>query len=342
MEWSDIVGHDQVIAGLKALLTTGRFPHALLFHGPAGVGKFTTARIMAAGALCHGEQSFRPCGVCRACRMSAQGTHPDLLLIEPDGAAIKIDQIRALQHTAALSPALGRGRACIIDNAELMTTQAANSLLKLLEEPPPGFLFILAAQNSRPLLPTILSRCCRLAFQALPASLATQVLLSRGFPAAQAAVAARLSGGSLGKALELVSPEGLAARNQAAAILAAISRTDGLSGLSGGEALAGAESLNAKAAGELLEWLQKILRDGVILAGGYDRELIWNVDMEEALFDLTACWDEERLLQAMAMTRETGRAVNGNANVRLSLEGLWIRMGDLAKGECSKRWRVPF
>ncbi|HWR39517.1 MAG TPA: DNA polymerase III subunit delta' [Patescibacteria group bacterium] len=325
--WMNIVGHGTMIEALQGMVARGNVPHALLFVGPAGIGKQVAAQVTAAALLCVGD-TVRPCGTCPSCRLNQRQVHPDLLRIGPDGAAIKIDQIRGLQHEAALAPVMGERRVCIINDAELMTTQAANSLLKLLEEPPPGFLFILVAQDSRPLLPTILSRCCRLRFSVLPGDLLIRTLREQGQEESAAAVAARLSGGRLGKALEILQPDGLMSRNQAMEWLVQISNEQGP--LENKDTV-NVEQLSSREAVPLLQRLLVLLRDLLLLCGKHDQQLIFNLDLVPRLTALMPRWTEPGLLAAMERVRATQRAVNGNANVRLSLEALWIRLDELVK-----------
>ena len=325
--WTDIIGHEANIGALQRMLAQDNIPHALLFSGPSGVGKMAAAQVLAEAYLCEREDA-RPCGRCPACQLSGREAHPNLFRLEPDGSTIKISQIRALQHDAALAPVRGQRRVCVINDAELMTTQAANCLLKLLEEPPEGFLFILVAQDSRPLLPTILSRCCRLRFMPLPWELLTQTLRGRGLEEPAAAVAARLGGGRLGKALEILQPGGLRLRDQAMELLMQISRGRGLLELR--EAV-NVEQLPLKEAAALLQCLLGLQRDLLLLQAGQDERLIFSQDLLPRLGEAAPYWTENALLASMDRVRETLRAISGNANVRLSLEALWIRLSDLAK-----------
>ncbi|BBB90330.1 MAG TPA: DNA polymerase III subunit delta' [Methylomusa anaerophila] len=330
MNWNDIIGHSDIVAALKSMLTAGIMPHALLFSGPAGIGKSLTARILAAGILCAGSEGIRPCGACPSCMACRRAGHPDLTVVQPEGTAIKIGQIRALKHFAALSPALSQGRVCVIEDAELMTVQAANSLLKLLEEPPPHFYFILAASALESLLPTIISRCRILKFSALPAGLLTDELVKRGFGQADAAVASRLSGGRLGTALALLEPDGLARRDQAFQLVSSLSKS---SKLELWEWIAGWEGMGQRDMLDLLNYVIYILRDVLLLSLGNGRQLIYNVDLTDRLAALNGEWDEDGLLAAIGVVRETIRAITGNANSRLAMEALFIKLKRLEKGE---------
>ncbi len=173
----EILGQDWVVSHLKAARLAGRLAHAYLFLGPAGVGKATTARALAAALNC--EQlgaDGDACGVCPSCRRLQAGTHPDFLVISPEEGKtqIEIEQIRELRRLTEYPPLGGGWRVVVIKPAEALTVQndaAANALLKTLEEPPPQHLLVLIARGEADLLPTIVSRCHKLAFAPLPSAL---------------------------------------------------------------------------------------------------------------------------------------------------------------------------
>ncbi|SCM82085.1 DNA polymerase III, subunit delta [uncultured Sporomusa sp.] len=330
MHWDAVIGHQDAVQVLKAMLVSGAIPHALLFTGPSGIGKGLTARIMAAGILCNAG-GIKPCGHCSSCVLYGREAHPDFTLVAPEGATIKIDQIRALQHFASLAPAVSPGRLCLIEDAEFMTVQAANSLLKLLEEPPAGFVFILVAGTAKPLLPTILSRCRNLKFYPLPAALLEQALVHQGYSLEAAAVAARLSGGRMGKALTLLAPDGLAQRDIAAGLFASLESRNMMAVW---EQTAKLDSLETKAIITVLEYFLYLLRDVLLVAGGHNARLLYNIDLRSQLDGWAAAWPEGRCVAAMTTVKNTIRAIGSNANTRLALEELLIKLKDLPeKGE---------
>lgn len=330
MNWDTVIGHNDAVTILKAMLASGNIPHAVLLTGPAGIGKSLVAKLVAAGILCSGG-GVKPCGHCSACLQYKKGAHPDFTLVAPEGATIKIDQIRALQHFAALAPAAGSGRVCLIEDAELMTVQAANSLLKLLEEPPPGFVFILVAGTVKPLLPTILSRCRQTQFYPLSASLLEQALVDKGYTPEASAVAARLSGGRMGKALSLLAPDGLAFRDRAVALITSLENRDMMSVW---EQTTKLDSLDAKSVIIVLEFFLYLLRDIMLVAGGYNEQLIYNIDLGSQLADWALNWPEARSIEALTAVKHTIRVIGANANTRLALEELLIKLKDSpGKGE---------
>ena len=155
-------------------LGTGRLAHALLLNGVPGVGKGVFAQALAARLLCHQSDAEYACGHCKSCELIRAGSHPDLLVVEPESAGkpIKIDQVRRVNEFARKTAQQGGCRAIIINPAEAMNVNAANALLKSLEEPGGGTFFLLVSARSGDMLPTIRSRCQMSSFAVPNASLA--------------------------------------------------------------------------------------------------------------------------------------------------------------------------
>lgn len=171
--WDKIQGHEAVKNVLEHAVVLQRLHHALLFVGPMGVGKRALAHALIRILNCANVPpgTFAPgCGHCPSCRKIEQDIHPDVLLVEPSGKkrkAIKIAQVRALQKAMHLAPYEARERVVLIDDAHCMTEEAANALLKTLEEPAERTRLMLITDQPHLLLDTIISRCQRLRFGAL-------------------------------------------------------------------------------------------------------------------------------------------------------------------------------
>jgi DNA polymerase-3 subunit delta' len=217
MMLADIIGQPKALRLLNRALASGRLAHGYLFSGPDGVGKATTARIIAKMLLCRqaapGEAA---CGHCPGCGKFESGNHPDFLHVKPAGAAIKIDQIRELKKALIYSPLESNTRVIVIEDIHTMRREAGNSLLKLLEEPPAGNLLILLADDSEQLLPTIVSRCQVIPFYALPVKAAAEVLCRRDprLDPVEAEALAGLSGGCPGRALAMDTDGVMEARHR--------------------------------------------------------------------------------------------------------------------------------
>ncbi len=200
--WSGIVGQKDAIDKIISALHSGGPGHAWLFIGPRGVGKWTTAKVMAAALNCEEEG----CGRCVSCGKVLREIHPDVFLIEPEGNFILIGQIRQLLQSVALKNFEGRTKVIVIDEAERMTAEAANILLKTLEEPPQDVVFVLVSSNPEAILPTIISRCRMVQFKSLPASEMISFLAGRyNLSYDEAILATKLSGGILGTAVSFAT-----------------------------------------------------------------------------------------------------------------------------------------
>jgi DNA polymerase III, delta'' subunit len=324
--WETVAGHDDVAAMLRNMLISGRVPHALLFAGPAGIGKMLAARILAAALLC-GSGRDEPCGDCPSCRLVAQGAHPDLIVLTADGASLKIDQIRALQHEAALASYHGAGRVFLIEEAERLTTQAANSLLKTLEEPPAGAVFILTTASLPSMLPTVVSRCRVFKFRPLAPDVLSPLLQRKGAPEKLARVTARLSGGRVGEALALLDEGGLALRDEAAALVAALPTGEASLIWTQGTVL---EKLERTDLAGFLRHLSQVLRDLLIIDCGRE-ELAFNSDITGKLRVAATAWDAPGLDKALRTVQEARSALEGNANTRLTCEAMLIHLMEAAR-----------
>jgi len=221
MPFADILGQERALSHLRLALADGRLCQAYCFFGPSGVGKRTTARVLAQAVNCLGESAqgagaaADACGACAACRKIAAGLHPDVIEVRPEGkTVISIDQIREVTARAALRAYEGKAKVFILEPAELMQEPAANAMLKTLEEPAGASLFLLVTASPSALLPTILSRCQAVRFDSLGEGPLRDILLRHGRTPQEAAAAAALAGGSAERALALDVEEARATRDR--------------------------------------------------------------------------------------------------------------------------------
>ena len=179
---------------LKNMLQKNRIAHAYLFEGMKGTGKKETAIIFAKAIYCENLQDgYKPCETCRSCRRIDNRNNPDFHVIEPEGASIKIDQIRKLQQEFAKKAVESQYKVYIIVAADKMTVSAANSLLKFLEEPDGKTLAILITEQPQKILPTIISRCQLMSFQPLPKKEMIAILVEEGLDPGEAPLFAHLT-----------------------------------------------------------------------------------------------------------------------------------------------------
>jgi DNA polymerase-3 subunit delta' len=218
------IGQPEALALLKHSLQAGSLAHAYLFVGAPHIGKMTLALDLARTVNCQGNEP--PCGQCPTCKRITDGKHADIRIISLNSAKdpgdtkarveISIDDIRELQHNASLPPFEGKYKVFIIDGAEYLSTEAANCLLKTIEEPPPQVIILLLTAEEPRLLPTVVSRCQRIELKPIPGVEIEKMLTeSYGINHDKAGLLARLSHGCFGWALTVSIDDGyLAQRNE--------------------------------------------------------------------------------------------------------------------------------
>lgn len=316
MPFSSVIGQETPVDVLRRALRSGKTAHAYLFEGIAGCGKGTTGLAFVEAAFCGRDDG---CGTCPSCRKMATHHHPDLHLVEPDGAFIKIDQVRELQRELVLRPIEAPLKACIIRDADRLNPSAGNALLKTLEEPPGNALMILLTTNLDSVLSTVRSRCQLLRFAPLPEELIEEQLITSGRNGAAARLAASLAGGSLGKALgdeeaDTVDRQALLER------LRALSLGDTAPLFAAAEDMAA----NREQALKQLDVLTSLLRDILLIQGGSDA--VVNRDIMPFLESEAARLSLERNLERISHTMEARQALMRNANPRLTLDVLLMRL----------------
>ena len=325
-------GHDAAVDNLKRSLQAGRVAHSYLISGPRQVGKMTLALDLCRAVNCLDEE--RPCGTCNQCRRIERSLHADVHVVGVGGApggraraSIGIDQVREVQREAALKPFEGASRCLVFDGAERMTVEAANSLLKTLEEPPPQVLIILLAVQADALLTTIVSRCRVLDLLPVPAAAISRRLIDdHGVEESDADEIARLSAGRPGWAIEAAgSPE---LRDAASERLQAIEETlqTSIEGRFTYAARMASSFSRDRETGreELALWLGW-WRDVLMAQEGLD-ELVTYVSRRDAMASITGAMSESDVVGAIKAVLETGRLLDRNVNPRLAFESMMLRM----------------
>ena len=202
-----IIGNDKIKKELEFLAKTGKYSHSYLFLGTAGIGKKLIAREFAKMILCESEEKY--CGKCKSCIEFDSNNNPDFLEIMPDGNNVKIEQIRDLQRKIVEQPIISSKKVYIIDDADFMTREAQNCLLKTLEEPPEFANIILIGANESSFLSTIKSRCTLIKFNPIPDEEIKEYITKKYELREISDSVILASGGSIGKAENLKDKEEL-------------------------------------------------------------------------------------------------------------------------------------
>lgn len=316
---ADLIGNSSLVAALGR----GRLPAAGLFAGPEGIGKRTLALLLAAKSNCRSPLADDLCGDCISCRKAFQGIHPDIRLYTPDaeGGRIRIEQMRELRQEAQYRPFEGRCRCFIVDPADAMTTEAANCILKTLEEPAETTHLLLVTAYPDHLLPTIRSRCLQFSFQPVPRDELEQFLAG---PAAaeQSELRAAVARGSVGAALALDVPAYRKERDLALRLLEAwVPKPTFATMLAACEKL-GLRVRDRMTAQKYLTLLQDLACD-LYLVQSARRERITNVDRQAELKRLARHFDVDRIrrfLDSLALAR---RDVDRNVKADVCFETVW-------------------
>ncbi|HEY6286196.1 MAG TPA: DNA polymerase III subunit delta' [Ktedonobacteraceae bacterium] len=326
-DWN-IVGHEHAINTLRRALVAQRVRHAYLFTGPEHIGKALLAQRLAQTLLCTGgidthDAPQNPCNTCLSCRKVMHGNHPDVHYISrpPEKQFILIEQVRALQVDAARKTLEGRRNIFIIQGMHEMNVQAANCLLKTLEEPEPDVVLLLTAPDPGSLLPTILSRVQQVPMQLLTTKQIKSALEDRWqVEADEANLIAALAAGRMGWAAQAVEDEDMLAERQAQLeTLAKLSTAGKVQRFDVAQRLS-AES--DKLHGILELWL--LWWRDMVLAANNCLDLIVNVDMQGIIQNQAAkvgAAESQRMVRAILGTME---ALDQNVNARVALEVLML------------------
>jgi DNA polymerase-3 subunit delta' len=314
MAFAEVLGHDWVRERLWRSLEAGRVPPALLLVGPDGVGKRTLALALGRALVCPDSGRCDP--PCATCARVLKGGHPDLISVTPLTQAIKIEQVREAARQILGRPFEAGARVVVIDAAHLMTEQAANALLKSLEEPPATSHVLLVSSAPQALLPTIRSRCQVVRMGPLPVALLEEHLRQRlGLSPEQARMRALLAAGSLGAALGFDSDAYRAARDRLLGLLE--SPGTPLEALSLADELGNGDSLR-----EGLVALRSLLRDLCALRAGAGGDHLLNADLASRLAPLARTPLGQRARELAEVAGEMLELLRGNANKALLLDGL--------------------
>ena len=311
---------------VRKLITSNTLPHALLICGEVGIGKFDFARTLCATLLCLNQaESDQYCGECKTCKLFKAGTHPDFIFTEPqdEGSAISVDDIRALIDSVSLTRNFNTHKVVLIKSAEYMNHNAANALLKTLEEPPEHTVIILVSNRPEKLSATIRSRCQRLLMhnpnqdQAL-AWLQSEdedndwerwLMLARGAPL---------------QALRLRDTDLLDQR---------IAVIKGFLGLAeaNGNPLMGHAKIDDVAVPQLIEWLQSVVLDVVRLKSTDEPIILENADFYRPLLAIAPRLEVRLLMEFWDWLMERKQIFDTSLNRKLFVEELFLNSHQLLK-----------
>jgi len=304
-----IIGHSRLKEQFARLIDEDRIPHAMIFAGPAGIGK-TLMAIAVASALV-GRRVF-PDLASREGEAVA-GDKDDAFYLAPMGAMLKVDQFRQLQGELALQGEAGRRRVCIIDHVETMNTEFANRMLKILEEPPSGVCFILITDQPDLLLPTIISRCARFTFDPVGDDEMRQGLRRLRGDGGNWDEAILWGGGIVRTVLSYLDGQGTDKAHFALDFLT----TTAKHACPYAKWLALSAALTDKETTEILGWISLFLRDMAVLRSGAGRDYIRLKGYIHEMIELLPYWTDDAVFGLSRVLDEGLEAVSRHVNVRL-------------------------
>lgn len=329
MPWEDVIGKVQAVKILRNALISNHVAHAYLLIGQKGVGKRYLARIFAQALNCE-ESKENPCGKCLTCLKILHGNHPDVITIYPEGKTMKIEQVRELQKTMGYSAFDARHRVYVVCEVDKMTTEAANSLLKILEEPPKDVILILTAVQTEGILPTILSRCQIVPVHDIPLEGLKQFLQQENtnWSPEKVHLIASLAGGSIGKVQQFGQYEDLEKeRNE---YFDTFEKIPFLKEVSLFKIAAQWEAMKVGLA-DVLELLCTWYRDIMIYKTTHNSAYLFNLDQYDRVEKAGLVISIEQCVLLIDTIKEAQKKLRRNANVQLTLEVMLIQLNQIGK-----------
>lgn len=363
-----IKGQDHVIQILQAAIDHDRIAHAYLFHGPAGVGKYTTALYFGMALNCLSRSEFRPCGVCSSCLQLMNLDHPDLIYLFPtlnlkmseDGrilenldsyegyiqnkkdrpwqeykfnkaTEIRRESVAFLIRRLSLSIYDAKYRICLIEDADAMNIPTANAFLKTLEEPPANTVMLLTTTRLSALLPTILSRCQPIYFKPLSRSVTESLLREKlDYDLGTSRSAARIAGGNFELAVKIAEGSSLGLRELAFQMVDLAREDKELEFLNLLDSLK--DEINSESIQHLFFYLGFIANDLAVIGSNPDE--ITNIDKAEKLSQFTCSHEDlaSEVFEFLTLLEDYQRKAKGNVNLRLLMHNSYFALRRLLKG----------
>ena len=365
-----IKGQSHALQILKSAMANNRVSQAYLFHGPAGVGKFTTALYFGMALNCLAESEMRPCGVCSSCQKVLNMDHPDFIHLfptpnfkmSPEGeikdsanlqaylgyiqnkidtpwkeyrfnraVELRLDNIRMLIHSLNLSISELSMRICIIEDVDMMNTATANAFLKTLEEPPPRTIMLLTSCRLPKIIPTIISRCQTIYFKPLSRSTIQQILQDEHhFDHLSSRTAARIANGNFKSAFRIAEDSTLALRELAFEMFTLAKEANELKYLQLLERIR--EDINAESTRLIFDYLGFIANDMIMLNS--NPEAVTNIDKVELLREIRPArmYLEDDVYAYLMHLEDFKNKIEGNVNLRLLLLNNFYALEELLTG----------
>lgn len=327
MSFKEIVGQERAIKILTKSLKENKVSSSYIFIGSEGTGKYFTAIEFTKAVNCLNlNKNLEACNNCHSCNGINKQCYPDLKIIEPIKNSVKIEQIREMRKEIGLKPFKSKKKVYIIDQAEKMTLEASNCLLKTIEEPPCYAIIILICSKIAPILPTIVSRCQIINFGLITSFKIKELLLNKlnNLEKDRAEIISKLARGSIGKAFKLsADKEYFTRREKMLDYLSTI-----IPGKYGDDIFAKVEKIMSEIdrIEEILEMIKLWYRDILIIKNTRNQNYIVNCDKLEILGRKSQIYSQKMLIDILDYLDQVEEYLTKNVNKRLVLERLYIKM----------------
>lgn len=320
MGFKDVIGNSGVKKILHRALKQKKLPNSMIFAGPAGIGKKRTALVVAKALNCL-KKTSDACEECTHCKAINNGNFPDVMVISPAKDVLKIDQMRLLKETAYLKPMAGQKRVFIVIEAEKMNDEASNSLLKILEEPPPFSHIILVTPNPYRIISTLKSRCQMFQFSPIPKEEIQKALVAKGIQPERARILSLQVDGNLKQALTLEWDEVQSQRKQAWHLFLALQKREKAAQLL--KQFSQPRSVIKEDLEKTLGILASFCRDVILIKEKAEPDFLLNPDFEGDLREVAQSMPMEQAMNFLSKIDFAISALPRNLNVNILVSSIF-------------------
>lgn len=324
--FKQIIGHNDIKKYFNKAIEANKISHSYIFEGPTGVGKKTMAKAVAKVLLCQGDD--KPCGACKACTLIEAGNHPDLIYVEKDTKTTKIDTVREkLVKNMDIKPYQGPYKVIVVTEADTLTIEGQNAMLKTIEEPPSYGIVILITENLAKLLPTIKSRCIHLRFNPLNYEALVNYLGPYNLSERQTEIFAQFAEGSIGIAKKLIEDEQfLEERKKSIEYLLSLQKVDLIEMYNLVKTICDEKEF----IGSMLRFWLFWYRDLAILKATGEGNLYY-LDYKSHLLDMTSKLTYNTIDRHIKLIKNAQTQINQNIYATFAIENLLLKLKEKKK-----------
>ena len=329
LNFNHYIGQERIKGILKNFIIRNRLSHAYSFEGVVGMGKLTLAKIFATAILCHDKEEAA-CEKCISCRKMLSGNHPDFTIISSEKSSIGIEEIRNIQDKIIVKPIESERKVYIIDQADKMTAQAQNCLLKTLEEPPPYVVIILCVSNINAILKTIQSRCTRINFDNYSNEEIKSIICTQNVSDSQVIdFAVSFSQGVVGKAFSIISEDFLKLREEVLQVLKSI-RVQPIEEMF---KIAGFFESNKDDIDNIFDIMVTWFRDIAIYQHLKDENILINYDKKGIIFNSISEYNKVDLVCSVNIIEKARKNIKININFQMAIENMLLNLWEVNNGK---------